>query len=61
MLEIQDEILIGMDFRGRDIAILKTCKKLTPAGRQLVKVNKFYRNNERKFIDEDLLKIKGVY
>jgi len=70
MIDVYEEIIIGRDVRGNSIymtdfrksfSVLKRCKKLTPAGRELIKQNKFYRNNERRFNDEDLLKIRGVY
>lgn len=69
MLDLCDEIILGIDRRGKNIyledfrrnfAILKTCKKITAEGRELIKQNKFYRNNERKFSDEDIKKIRGI-
>jgi hypothetical protein len=68
MIDIQEEILIGMDVRGQDIflkdfrrdaGVLKRCKKLTPQGRELKRISKFYRSNERK-IPDDYKKIRGI-
>lgn len=70
MLEIQEDSIIGMDVKGNSIylqdfrknfGVLRRCKKLTPEGRALVKRTKFYRNNERRFNEEDIKKIQGVY
>jgi hypothetical protein len=68
MLELNENIL-GIDRRGRNIyykdfqrnfAVLHNCKKLTPEGKRLQKIARYYKNNERK-ISEDYKKIQGAY
>ena len=57
---MRQDFLIGQDIRGenlfmsdfqKDFGVLRRCKKLTPEGRKLKKISKYYKNHEIKTPD----------